>query len=213
MKKLILLIAVTTFMVNNIRAQENVTDFRDQLQFGVKVGGNYSNVYDTKGNKFDADPKLGLTAGVFVAIPIGEYLGVQPELMFSQKGSIEKGSLLGYDYKNTTTTNYIDVPLLLAFKPSEFLTVLAGPQYSYLIKQVNSFISTDYSSDQEQVFKNQNLRKNILGLVLGADVNVGHFVIGLRASWDMIDNNGDGSSDSAPRYKNVVYQGTVGYRF
>jgi hypothetical protein len=82
-----------------------------------------------------------------------------------------------------------------------------------LIKQENSLSSTDYSSDQEQVFKNQNLRKNILGLVIGADINLSHFVIGLRASWDMIDNNGDGSSDTAPRYRNVVYQGTIGYRF
>jgi hypothetical protein len=34
----------------------------------------------------------------------------------------------------------------------------------------------------------------------------------LRGSWDLKNNNGDGTS-TTPRYKNVWYQATVGYRF
>jgi hypothetical protein len=37
-------------------------------------------------------------------------------------------------------------------------------------------------------------------------------VIGARVGWDLMQNNGDGSS-STIRYKNVWYQATIGFRF
>src|SRR4051812_33393269 len=86
MKKIILTIAAVASLINISKAQENVTDFREKLLFGLKVGANYSNVYDAQGEAFHADPKVGLAAGAFLAIPIGRYLGIQPEVLFSQKG-------------------------------------------------------------------------------------------------------------------------------
>jgi len=49
-------------------------------------------------------------------------------------------------------------------------------------------------------------------LIGGADVNFKHFVLGVRAGCDIMNNNGDGSS-TTPRYKNVWYQVTIGYSF
>jgi len=37
-------------------------------------------------------------------------------------------------------------------------------------------------------------------------------VLSGRVAWDLYDNNGDGTS-TTPRYKNVVGQITLGYRF
>ncbi len=65
--------------------------------------------------------------------------------------------------------------------------------------------------EQEQEFKRDNIRKNILGFVFGADVNIDHLVLSARVSWDFQTNNGDGSS-STPRYKNQLIQFTVGYK-
>ena len=42
----------------DIDAQE-----RDQVHFGLKVGANYSNVYDIKGQDFTANYKWGLAGG------------------------------------------------------------------------------------------------------------------------------------------------------
>ncbi len=205
-----MLIAVIGFY-NTINAQDTI-DFRSKLTFGLKIGGNYSNVYDAQGEQFKADPKFGVAGGAFLAIPIGRYLGVQPEVLFSQKGFQATGALLGSTYNFTRTTNFIDVPLLVAFKPSEFLTLLAGPQYSYLMKQTDVFTTTTTSYSQEKVFSNDNIRKNIMGFVGGVDITLNHLVIGARAAWDIQNNNGDGTS-TTPRYKNVWYQGTIGYRF
>ena len=72
MKKIILILASIT-VVSSGMAQENKTDFRDKLTFGLKVGGNYSNVYDAQGEEFRANAKFGGVAGAFLAIPIGKF--------------------------------------------------------------------------------------------------------------------------------------------
>lgn len=212
MKKLILLLASLTFLTLQGTAQENRTDFRDKLLFGVKAGLNYSNVYDSQGEEFQADAKYGAAAGIFLSIPIGTFLGLQPELLFSQKGFRGTGRILGGTYSFTRTTSYLDIPLFFSLKPSEFITIMAGPQYSYLLKQTDVFKNGSTTIAQEQEFENDNVRKNTLSFAIGMDINLKHIVLGVRSAWDVQNNNGDGSS-TTPRYKNVWYQFTLGYRF
>jgi hypothetical protein len=211
MKKTILIFATLLGMLNISNAQEDKTDYRTKLTLGFKAGFNYSNVYNAKGEEFVADPKFGLATGAFLSIPIGKYLGVQPELLFSQKGLQASGQILGGNYRFTRTTNYIDIPLLFVFKPSEYFTLLAGPEYSYLLSQKDVFTSEILSSQQQQEFTNENLRKNTFGLLVGSDLTIKHVVIGARAGWDITNNNGDGTS-TTPQYKNVWYQLTFGFR-
>jgi hypothetical protein len=209
MNKIILTIASFAFMAGSIKAQDNSNDLRDKLQFGIKAGANFSNVYDTKDQTFNANYKLGFAAGAFISIPLGKLIGIQPEMMFSQKGYKATGTLLIADYEFTHTVNYIDVPLLFAFKPSPYVTLLAGPQYSFLIKQKDVFKSGGLTINEEQDFKND---RSVLCFLGGFDVNVNQFVFGARAGWDIQDNNGDGTSTS-PRYKNMWYQATLGFKF
>ncbi|MBC7862452.1 MAG: PorT family protein, partial [Bacteroidia bacterium] len=172
MKKIILTIAAVATLAGTSIAQENVTDFRRKLMFGVKAGLNYSNVYDTKGESFQADPKAGFATGAFLSIPIGTYLGIQPEILLSQKGFRATGRILGSTYSFTRTTTYMDVPLFFLLKPSEFITIMAGPQFSYLIKQRDVFTNGSTSIAQENEFANDNPRKNIMGLAGGLDINL-----------------------------------------
>lgn len=210
MKKILIVsILAITFAATRSNAQ---TDYRKQLMFGLKAGANSSNVYDAQGESFIAKPKYGLAAGIFLSIPIGKFLGIQPEILYSQKGFEAKGSLLGSSYELTRTTSFIDVPLLITIKPARFLTLLAGPQFSYLLKQKDVLSNSTTTTQQEQEFKNDNIRKNILCFLGGVDLNINHLVLGARAGWDLTTNNGDGSS-STPRYKNVWLQATVGVRF
>ncbi|KJS05028.1 MAG: hypothetical protein VR77_09730 [Flavobacteriales bacterium BRH_c54] len=209
MKKLGIMAIALTFITVNGYAQD---DDREKIHIGAKIGMNYANVYDTEGEEFDADPKLGLAAGAFLAIPIGTYIGIQPEVLFSQKGFKATGSVLGSEYEFTRTTNYIDIPIYLALKPSSFLTIVAGPQFSYLMSRKDKFESSFLNTEQEDEFENENIRKNTLGASFGLDININHFVIGARAAWDLQDNKGDGTS-STPRYKNTWLQATVGFKF
>lgn len=208
---LLLLLSFCLISVNSF-AQTTGTTTSERIQFGMKAGINFSNVYDSKGEQFNADGKIGAAGGVFISIPLGKYLGIQPEILFSQKGFKATGSLLGSNYTFTRTTNYIDIPLLLAIKPTSVITILAGPQYSYLMKQKDVFVTSVTSVEQQKVFENDNIRKNTLCFVGGADINLAKLVLSARAGWDIQNNNGDGTS-TTPRYKNVWYQATIGYRF
>lgn len=210
MKKIILLIMAVVFVSTYMGAQQN--DSRSQFHLGIKAGGNFANVYDEQGEAFRADGKFGFAGGVFLTIPVGSVFGFQPEFLFSQKGFKAEGSLLGTNYGLTRTTDFIDVPLFLAIKPVSILTILAGPQFSYLMKRKDVFNTALGSAEQIEEFKNDNVRKNILGAVAGIDVNLHPIVIGARAGWDLSSNNGDGSSQT-PRYKNAWVQATLGYRF
>jgi hypothetical protein len=211
MKNSIILLAVIfTSVVTSSKAQ-NIDDKRSKLVFGAKAGANVSNVYDASGDNFKANPKAGLAGGVFVGIPIGKYIGFQPELLFSQKGYQSTGTVLGGTYSNTRTTSFLDIPLQVQFKPAEFITFLGGVQYSYLLHQTDVFVFGANSIAQDQAFKNDNARKNIFGAVFGIDVNVDHLVISGKACWDLQNNTGDGSSYT-PRYKNIWFQLTVGFR-
>lgn len=213
MKKIIFSTALFLFFTNINVAQliSDETDNRERFQFGARAGANYSNVYDEQGEEFRADAKVGFVGGLFFEIPFGKYFGLQPELLYSQKGFKGEGVFLFSKYYFTRTTTYIDIPVQLAFKPSEFVTLVVGPQFSYLISQKDVFTSTPNSYEQEQQFKNDNIRKNALGVIGGFNINIKHFVIGARVAWDIQENRGDGSSVT-PRYKNTYFQGTIGLK-
>ncbi|HEX8515525.1 MAG TPA: porin family protein [Bacteroidia bacterium] len=214
MKKITMLTSIFLACTGAGFAQDgsNDTDNREKLQFGLKAGMNYSNVYDERDDAFKAEAKFGLAAGASLAIPFGKYLGLQPEALISQKGFKGSGTMLGNEYSFTRTTTYIDFPLQVAFKPSEFFTLFAGPQYSYLIHQRDVFSNTSTSFVQEAEFKNDNIRKNVFGAAGGLDINLKHITLGARVGCDLQNNNGDGST-STPRYKNAWFQGTIGYAF
>ena len=203
MKMLFFLVLFALLSVN-LEAQ-------NRISIGPKLGLNVSNIYNSEGEA-SADPKIGFAGGVFLHIPIGQFFGIQPEVMYSQKGYQTSGSLLGMDFSSKRTSDYLDIPFLFAVKPAEVVTLLIGPQYSYLLKQTTNVVTPLSNTTVVDEFSNNNIRRNTLGLVMGADFNLSQFVIGARGGWDLYDNNGDGTS-TTPRYKNVNGQLTLGYRF
>jgi hypothetical protein len=210
MKKLTLIIASALFISTTF---VNAQDSRERIHLGGKAGLNISNIYDTKGENSSTDPKAGFAGGGFVAIPIGKYLGFQPEVMFAQKGytatSVQEGSTFSY----TRTTGHLEIPLLLQIKPVSFLSLVVGPQYSFMTYREESFKSNTVTITQQEEIKNDNIRKNTLGLVTGVDFYVlRHLLISGRVGWDLQDNNGDGTANF-PRYRNVWLQTAIGLRF
>ena len=188
-------------------------DYREDLRFGVKAGFNVSNVYDTEGEAFVADSKAGLALGGFISIPLNKYIGFQPELLLSQKGFTGNGKFLGTAYKFTRTTNHIDVPLLLQFKPARFLSILSGVQYSYITSSVDEFKTEFGTVENKSQFTNDDIQKNLFGLMIGVDFHIGkYFLLSGRAAWDVMNNRGNGDTKT-PRYKNQWVQLTAGISF
>jgi hypothetical protein len=211
MKKLTLIIASVLLCTSStIKAQD---DSREKIHLGAKAGLTISSVHDTKGENFNADPIAGFTGGGFIAIPIGKYLGIQPEVLYAQKGysatSIQEGGSFSY----TRRTDHLEIPVLLQIKPASFISLVVGPQFSYMTYREETFQSANTTLIQKQEIENDNIRKNTLGAVTGVDFYVlRRLIISGRIGWDLQDNNGDGTA-SFPRYRNVWLQGTLGLRF
>ena len=94
-----LISAICVFTSVGANAQIDLSeDNREKFEFGIKAGVNASNVWDSKGEDFQADTRVGLATGVYFAIPIGKFIGFQPEVLLSQKGLQGSGTLLGFPY-------------------------------------------------------------------------------------------------------------------
>ncbi|WP_084625993.1 porin family protein [Flavobacterium soli] len=186
------------------------TDTRENFKFGVKAGINLSNVYDEENDELVADGKVGFAGGAFIAIPFGKFIGIQPEILYSEKGFKAEGSFLGADYEFTRKTSHLDIPVHLQIKPTENLSLLVGPQFSYLLSTETEF--NDNSVGSEEDINDDNYKKGVFGVSAGVDFNVDQFVISARAAWDLSKTDSDGE-ESSLRYKNQVIQFTVGYTF
>jgi hypothetical protein len=224
MRKTILFLVIIIYNINIVLAQEdeikiNPSSYSDKIemdcrlkfQYGLKVGFNYSNVFDPQGTYLKAKSVVGFIGGVYIVYPIDKGVGLQPEINFSQKGFDGIGKIAEVEYSIKRTTNFIDIPLFFAFKLSPQFTMLIGPQYSYLLNQKNLISSNIASSQLNQIFVSEQLRKNIFGFGFGLDSHINHFVLGLRAQWDVLNNRINDTQ--TPRYKNALIQCTVGYRF
>lgn len=218
MKKIFLFISLITICSivsfgNKIDEEKQVNyNTNKEVAFGVKFGTNYSNVYSIDGLKFISYPKFGLAGGIFLGIPINQYFGIQPELLFSQKGYMAEGILFGSKYIITRTSNYIDIPLLLVINPAEYFSFVVGPQYSYLLSQKNKFENAQTSIEQEKEFDDESTRPSMFGFTGGFDTHFSAIILGGRVGWDFLKNNTD-EETATPRYKNKWFQVTLGFSF
>ena len=212
MKKILILSTLISFLgVHSGFSQRSVSRYWEGFKIGLKAGANFSNVYDTQGDQFAADGKLGFAGGVFLEVPLSDYLGIRTEILYSQKGFKATGQYLSVPYTFTRSSDYIDVPVLITLKPVPMFSINVGPQFSFLTKQTDVFSSTILTTEQQQAFSNDNYRKNLMSLTAGVALDFGKVVLDVRANYDLQRNNGDGTS-TTPRYKNAWYQATLGFR-
>jgi hypothetical protein len=129
--------------------------FSQGLSYGIKGGYNYSTIRAENLNNING--QTGFHAGVFANFS-AILLQIQPELLFSQRGyEVENG--------NDLRMNYIDLPVLLKVKVLPFITLDAGPQYSYLL-------NTQETSDELVLPAMPTFEKSDLSAVIGTSVNV-----------------------------------------
>jgi hypothetical protein len=206
MKMKLMTTLVLSLMTASLIAQPTV-------RFGLKGGLNIATIVKTNDDNFQSDPLLGFNGGALLQIPFGNIVAIQPELLYSQKGYKSTGSNLGQNYDYRRHTNFIDVPLLLRLNASENFGFVIGPQFSFLTSTRTVVKSGDISMEQTVNNDNSNLKKNILGGVIGFDLNLDHnaFVYA-RYTLDLQNDNGNGSA-STPEYKNQVFQVGLGVLF
>ena len=192
----------------NAQSSESI-DNRNKLQIELKVGMNYSNLYNINSEFFDINAKSGYCGGIVAKVPITTLLGFQVGSSYSQKGFKARGSVEGSSFNLIRTLNYLDIPFLLDVKPNEYLSFLMGPQFSYLLSKKDRVYGEELSNETFKLLNEEPLRKTNFGFSGGIDINLNHFSMGARINFDLLHNNKKISV--LPQNKNTWFQGTIGY--
>lgn len=107
-------------------AQSNTTAKR--FSAGFKIGLNGSNIRLENGE--NSDWKTGLVTGLFFNIKTSDKLSLQPELLYSSMG----GRQVLEPNNSSLRLNYFSIPLMVKYRASNKLSLLAGPQIDMLIQ-------------------------------------------------------------------------------
>ncbi|MBP2832045.1 PorT family protein [Aquimarina sp. U1-2] len=113
-------------------AKAQVEDF----EIGIKLG---LNIADVRGDEVDdLDPRTSIHIGLAAEIPINEYIGLQPELLYSFQGFSAESFEPNFEEENLKL-DYIYLPIMVKYYPFYVVpgfSIEAGPQVGILTSAV-----------------------------------------------------------------------------
>jgi hypothetical protein len=146
------------------------------VNFGIKGGFTLSNLYIDSEELNDENARIGVHAGLFSQIMFADIFGIQPEFLFSQKGS--EGKYTGIiDQTVNFKINYIDIPLLFVLRPVDVIELHAGPLFGILL---NSNVEYSGIIDGVSEIDREHLKTLDYGLAAGFALNFGNLQAGVR---------------------------------
>jgi hypothetical protein len=166
MKKTFILFGLVVFLSMQAVAQGG-------FRLGVKGGLNLNKV---NGQSFNDVFDMGYMAGAFAEIDINKFIGIQPELLYSQTMTKRSSFSTLYNTRFSqsflidnayTRLNYLSIPILLRLNLGKLITFNAGPQYGILIGQDKNVLN-----NAQNAFKSGDI-----SAVVGAQLNLSSFRI------------------------------------
>lgn len=168
--------------------------FAQGIDFGIKAGVNFSSITDATG----LDNRTGFVAGIFVGGKLGDKLGVQADLLYSQQGAEFSAGEFNLDYVN--------VPIVLKYFVTDVIHLHGGPQFGVLINDEVQTVVGETINDIAT--KNFDL-SGVVGV--GLDLPMGIRVDG-RYNFGLSDVPDDPELEFT-KGKNSVITLSVGYSF
>ncbi len=148
---------------------------------GIKGGLNMSNLY--LDNVTDQNARLGFNIGVFGQLFSTETFALQPELLYSTKGSTAQyGGAINQEI--SYNLNYLDMPVLAVFKLGDFAEIHVGGYASYLLN-ANISYKGDFANGSDPIDKD-NLKSFDYGFSGGLGANFGKAHVGARYNLGLV---------------------------
>lgn len=123
--KQLLLSSLFTFLITAASAQNNA-------EVGIKGGLNLSNIINDEIT--DQNMRVGYHAGLFFKAPLTSFLAIQPEVLYTTKGTTaEYSNFLTGTGEFTQELNYLETPVLAVLNLSDAINIHAGPYFAYLL--------------------------------------------------------------------------------
>ena len=214
-RKVAAVLAVLFGVAVSVSAQEQQTSMENSLspKFGIKGGLNLSNLYVD--NADDENLKAGFNLGLYAKIPVVRGFSIQPELIYSGKGSklTYNNFLLGKgEYR--FNLNYVEVPVLAVINVAKNLNIQGGGYASYLVSANIKDLKNDGTIENIKDLKADNFNRFDYGLVGGVGLDVMNFTIGARYNYGLNKVGDSGLSGQLTKNsKNSVIALYVGFGF
>lgn|SRR5690606_8795586 len=170
--------ALTVLILSGLTTSSIAQDRR----MGVKGGLNLSNLYVDDVN--DENARVGFHVGVYGQLFSTETFAIQPELLYTTKGSETEWDGL-IDQTTKFNLNYLELPVLAVFKLGDAAEIHVGPYFSYLL---GANIDTDGDlGGSNQDLDRDNFNAFDFGLTGGVGLNFGAIQIGARYNYGLTE--------------------------
>ncbi|MDD8020039.1 MAG: porin family protein [Acidobacteriota bacterium] len=181
------------------------------IQFGLRGGVNSAKLTGADASDLEGTikNKAGLVAGVFLAINLGKIITIEPEVLYTMKGS--KVENIQGEYTGKIYGDYLEIPVLLKIRiPAHGVqpTIFAGPSVGFKLREKFSNDSGDVTPEEKL------LANNDYGAVFGAGLDFGrHFMIDIRYSLGLKKVSTIIDGETSTDLKNGVWSATIGLAF
>jgi hypothetical protein len=212
-KSILLSALLLTTTVGFVQAQ---MEERDPLapKIGVKGGINLANLYVDDAS--DENLKVGLNAGLFFKVPFTEFFAIQPEILYSSKGSkLTYDNWLNGEGEYRFNLNYIEVPMLAVFNIGPHFNLHAGPYAAFLTSANTKDLNDDGTIQDIGDLKADNFNRFDYGLSGGAALEFSNFTLGARYNYGLkeVGKSGNLSGELTRDSKNSVASFYIGFGF
>ena len=209
-------LALSTFSANSVFSQVQKSSIDQPIapKIGVKGGLNLTNLYvdDIE----DENMKVGFNLGLFAKLPVTQGFSIQPEILYSVKGSkltYDLGILGSNEYR--FNLNYVEVPVLAVINLSKNFNLHGGGYAAYLAQANIKRVHNDGPNDQIADLNEDNFNRFDYGLVGGLGIDIDAVTIGARYNYGLrevgkADNFG---SQALKNSKNSAINIYIGFGF
>jgi len=174
MKKIIVILLI--ILASTVMAQSEASK---PIQYGVKGGISFNHFLGDI--PIDLDPRLytGFSAGVFANYKVNDNFSIQPEVIYSRKGSnFEEFKFESERYQFAQIfkldlyikTDWIEIPILAMYQINKDLAILGGPYIGFYLSgkvvaepSIGGILGIDWDYDIDA----KMLRLPDYGIVLG----------------------------------------------
>jgi hypothetical protein len=204
-------LAVALFLVSHISFAQNKDT---QPRFGIKGGVNLANLYIDNVN--DEQAKWGLHAGIWAKAPLGEFFAIQPELLWSSKGTrLASYNNIPFTQDGTIrfNLNYVDLPVLASLTLGP-ISLQAGPYVSYLVNANVKNLREDLTTGTAVDLDRGDFHSFDYGLSGGIALDIKGFQLGARYNHGLREvGKSDIAGQLTTNSKNAVAQVFVAFGF
>ena len=179
--------------------------------FGINGGLNLSNLYVNEVG--DENIKPGAHAGFYAKLPIAGGVSIQPEVVYSMKGSqINYNNVLLGSGKYRFNLNYIDVPVLAVFNVTRNFNIHAGPYASFLVSAKVKDVDSEGNVNGVTELNKDNFHSIDYGAVAGIGFDIENVSLGARYNYGMREVGKEGrANDVTNGAKNSVVSFYIGF--